>query len=108
MIKDDPKKAKIGEQAEPPIPDIVAPTSDEDLNAAIEDTFPASDPPKLAGGITGIPSDAGKMEGPPVGTHPLAGAETVAASPYSEPDPADLPDLPDDYEDVSSKPETSP
>ncbi len=69
---DEPQRTKIGEQAEPPIPDVSTPTTEADLDATIAATFPASDPPNFAGGITGVPK---ATDEPPVGAHPMGGAE---------------------------------
>lgn len=56
-----------------PESDVTAPTTDAELDQALEDTFPASDPINFAGSTAGrSPENA---ENPPVGTHPLAGAE---------------------------------
>lgn len=63
--------------------DAVTPQTDDDLNSALEDTFPASDPINFAGGVTGIPADRDitppPSTSPPVGTHPLAGGEGAPA-----------------------------
>ncbi len=56
--------------------DVVAPTSDDALNDALEDTFPASDPINFAGSSAGRSAENAENEppeNPPVGTHPLAG-----------------------------------
>lgn len=60
--------------------------NEETLDVALEDSFPASDPPGLSGltdGITGIPQDAVNADGTPVTgaepvtPHPLGGAENT-------------------------------
>ncbi len=61
-----------------PTEDVVAPTSDEALNDALEDTFPASDPINFAGSSAGRSAENAEKEpplNPPVGTHPLAGTD---------------------------------
>ena len=61
-----------------PEADVVAPTSDDDLNDALEDTFPASDPINFAGSSAGRSAENAEKEppaNPPVGTHPLAGTD---------------------------------
>jgi hypothetical protein len=78
-MTDDQKQPddKFASAREPsPTEDVVAPTSDEALNDALEDTFPASDPINFAGSSAGrSPENAEKEPAatPPVGTHPLAG-----------------------------------
>jgi hypothetical protein len=52
--------------------DVSNPQTDEELNDALEDTFPASDPINFAGSSAGRPT---RNEDMPVGTHPMAGAE---------------------------------
>lgn len=52
--------------------DVSNPQTDEELNDALEDTFPASDPINFAGSSAGRPA---RNEDMPVGTHPMAGAE---------------------------------
>lgn len=53
--------------------DVSAPMTDDDLNSALEDSFPASDPINFAGSIAGPPAD--KPRTASVGPHPMAGAE---------------------------------
>ncbi len=51
--------------------DVVAPTSDDALNDALEDTFPASDPINFAGSSAGRSAENAENEppeNPPVGT----------------------------------------
>ena len=57
--------------------DVTAPTSEDELNDALEDTFPASDPINFAGSSAGrSPENAeNPPANPPVGTHPLAGTD---------------------------------
>ncbi len=59
-----------------PEEDAIAPTSDEALTDALEDTFPASDPINFAGSAAGRSAENAEKQPParpPVGTHPLAG-----------------------------------
>jgi len=61
--------------------DAIAPTTDDELNQALEDTFPASDPINFAGSSAGRSSENAENPpvrppaSPPVGTHPLAGSD---------------------------------
>jgi len=54
--------------------DVSVPQDDDELNDALEDTFPASDPINFAGSSIGSP-DREETEEPPVGAHPMGGAE---------------------------------
>jgi len=58
------------------VSDSHGPTDDDELNAALEDTFPASDPINFAGSSAGRSAKNAENEpvNPPVGTHPLGGA----------------------------------
>ncbi len=59
--------------------DVTAPTTDDELNDALEDTFPASDPINFAGSSAGRSAENAEnppskpAANPPVGTHPLGG-----------------------------------
>jgi hypothetical protein len=53
--------------------DVVGPQTDEDLNAALEDSFPASDPVNTT--MSGVGTPAGNPPTEPVTPHPLGGAE---------------------------------
>jgi hypothetical protein len=57
--------------------DATAPTDDDALNDALEDTFPASDPINFAGSSAGRSAENAEKPpaNPPVGTHPLAGTD---------------------------------
>ena len=72
------KFASAGEAT--PRDDVTAPTTDDELNDALEDTFPASDPINFAGSSAGRSAENAEnppvkpSANPPVGTHPLGGA----------------------------------
>jgi hypothetical protein len=68
-----PNDTGASQAGEPPLADVSVPQDDDELNDALEDSFPASDPINFAGSSIGSP-EREETEEPPVGTHPMGGS----------------------------------
>lgn len=105
------------ETGEPPLADVSVPQDDDELNDALEDSFPASDPVNFAGSSIGSPEREVTTE-PPVGTHPMGGStendsglEQVSRAAFGTDeslDDADEEDLDEDDDDLNGSSSQTP